>query len=774
MNCYYPSFRSLLLSLAIVLPMCLFGQGSSNMTLLGTWDNDLLPNTGPTFFFNDIWGYHHDNGTEVAIVGSVAFTHFIDVTDPYNPAVIDSFAGGHSSATHRDFKTYSHYAYGVCDQGNSTSSLQIFDLQYLPDSVTKVYDSQAFFTRAHNIFIDTAAARLYVVGGNASPSGVMILDLSVDPANPTLLADHDQGRYTHDIYVRNDTGYHCNGNAGLYIWDYTDPLLPNLLGSLTTYTDKGYNHAAWLNPAGTHIAMADETKNKRIKMVDVTDPAGMSVTSLFESDLLAPVDTQSMAHNPFIYGNYAVISYYEDGVQVFDVSDPASPFRAGYYDTDDYSTNYGGYDGCWGVYPFLPSGLILGLDENHGLFVMHTNFAYPYPMASSISKTDITCHGGADGTVALDASGGSAPYTYAWSNGATTPTLAGLTAGTYSVFIRDRWGNGFNDTITLTEPMPMMSTGAVTEESCSGDDDGAIELSVTGDPGTLSYSFLWGTGETTQDLVGVAAGMYEVTITNDVGCTIADTFEVTVAFLTPTAEAGSDTTHCGDPLTLNATNPVLGFGTWSVGSGSAILDDNGDPNSEAFGFGAGLNSFIWTVENGPCIAEDTVTYDIAFGPTSAFSFSTVLADVSFVDGSADAVTYDWDFGDGMSSTAASPSHSYLASGVYTVCLTTTNDCGSDVVCDSVNVSITSVFGDLNNGSIHVYPNPTDGHFFLENPSISEGWLEVTSLTGALVKRERILNVGKMELDLSSEPEGIYMLKLIGNGLSARGKIAVYH
>src|SRR5690606_38295279 len=67
---------------------------------------------------------------------------------------------------------------------------------------------------------------------------------------------------------------------------------------------------------------------------------------------------------------YIVISYYHDGVQVYDISDPRNPVRAGFYDTYPENTNFSGFQGCWGVYPYLPSGNIIASDITHGLFVL--------------------------------------------------------------------------------------------------------------------------------------------------------------------------------------------------------------------------------------------------------------------------------------------------------------------------------------------------------------------------------------------------------------------
>jgi hypothetical protein len=81
-------------------------------------------------------------------------------------------------------------------------------------------------------------------------------------------------------------------------------------------------------------------------------------------------------HNPFIKDNYIYTSYYQEGVVVFDMTNPDSVKKVAQYDTCpendtiSHGNIYSGYNGCWGVYPFLPSGTIIALDMNNGLFVL--------------------------------------------------------------------------------------------------------------------------------------------------------------------------------------------------------------------------------------------------------------------------------------------------------------------------------------------------------------------------------------------------------------------
>ena len=339
-----------------------------NTSFLGNWNDDNLVNHFVRY--NDIWGYADQSGREYAIIGSRHFTHFIDVTNPESPIEVDRELGG-TSCIWRDYKTFGQYLYGVSDQCNG--GLEIFDLSYLPDSVHKVYDSDFFFNDAHNLFIDTARAKLYACGLDAGTTDLVILDLSTSPDNPSLIKNLNLPEgYVHDLYVRNDTAY-CSHiyTKKLIVYDLSDP---ENIQSLGMYTSPGDNHSNWLSDNGDLLVLADETFDKDVMLLDMTNIEFPDTLSTFRSTLLAPNHTNSIAHNPFFVGNsFIVMSYYDDGLQIFKLDSSMQVHQVGYYDTDTSNVSYSGI-GAWGVYPFLPSGNLLVSDIEHGLFVVSPQF----------------------------------------------------------------------------------------------------------------------------------------------------------------------------------------------------------------------------------------------------------------------------------------------------------------------------------------------------------------------------------------------------------------
>lgn len=344
------------------------GQTSMNLDSLFNWqDPSLVPSSAHANVYNEIWGYAKGE-QEYAIIGTTAGTHIFDVTDPATSTEVvflDAALTG-PQVVHRDYHDYDDYLYIVCDEGAST--LQVADLRFLPDSAPIVYDSDALFPRAHNIFIDTASARMYVCGGTVQ---FAVYSLA-DPENPTLLVNcpsevpfWNSIGYVHDVFVRGDTAYLNAEWRGVFVVDFSDLNDITMLGSLGTYTQQGYNHSGWLMDDQSYYAFADETHGTDVKIVDVSDLTDMEITDTIGSNIAE----HSIPHNLIYHDSYLYISHYFDGLYMYDCSNPASPQLAGYYDTSTEPQLNNVYRGCWGVYPFLPSGNILASDMQSGLWI---------------------------------------------------------------------------------------------------------------------------------------------------------------------------------------------------------------------------------------------------------------------------------------------------------------------------------------------------------------------------------------------------------------------
>ncbi len=349
---------------------------SLNMTALGRWTDP-----DPTVFYNDIWAYVDSAGREYAIMGSSTGTNFIDVTNPRAPRLADYVAGRiNTGAIWRDYKTYSHYAYAVAD-GASGNSLQVFDLQYLPDSVHLVYDNDTMSISAHTCFIDEG--KLYLVNNKrfwaVNYADVDVLSLA-NPAKPTYLSSiylpqNVTNTGGHAASARRDTLFLSGGYGGIFIYDMTNARVPRLITRFGDQTGDIYNHTSWTTTDNQFMVMEEEVPQGRpLLFYDISDIRNPTLLSEYNSE------PNATPHNPFIVQDrYIVSSWYQDGLQVLDMQNRAQPVRIGYYDTypDNDSTaipfsgvGYDGYEGCWGAYPFLPSGNLLASDITYGLFVL--------------------------------------------------------------------------------------------------------------------------------------------------------------------------------------------------------------------------------------------------------------------------------------------------------------------------------------------------------------------------------------------------------------------
>ncbi|MCB9232945.1 MAG: T9SS type A sorting domain-containing protein [Bacteroidia bacterium] len=148
----------------------------------------------------------------------------------------------------------------------------------------------------------------------------------------------------------------------------------------------------------------------------------------------------------------------------------------------------------------------------------------PAALDAGFSVTNVTCNGSEDGMASTSVTGGTPGYTYVWSTGDTTASISGLTPGTYSVTITDQNGCMTADSGSISQPAAIISSGAVTDET-NGAANGAIDLTASG--GTAPLTFSWSNFATTEDISGLTAGTYTVTITDAMGCVHMDTFQVT-------------------------------------------------------------------------------------------------------------------------------------------------------------------------------------------------------------------------------------------------------
>ncbi|MCB0482318.1 MAG: lamin tail domain-containing protein [Flavobacteriales bacterium] len=139
-------------------------------------------------------------------------------------------------------------------------------------------------------------------------------------------------------------------------------------------------------------------------------------------------------------------------------------------------------------------------------------------ITSNYNGKHVSCFGSSDGTASVAVSGGTASYTYLWSNSATTAATTSLSAGSKMVTVTDANGCTASDTVTLLNPTVLTSSTTLDSNvSCNGGADGGVSSSYSGGTGSVTYA--WSNGATTAAITGVGTGTYSVTITDANGCT---------------------------------------------------------------------------------------------------------------------------------------------------------------------------------------------------------------------------------------------------------------
>ena len=340
-------------------PFISLSQDSLNMSLLGSIDYPLTNGI-------DIWGYVDSSDNEYAIVGLRDGVSFVDVTDPTNPD--EKFFIADIYSVWRDIKTWNNYAYVTTESDTGLLIIDLNDLSgntywHVKDFISDNSNDTIHFEAAHNLFIDENGIA-YIFGASnppgqsIPPNGAIILDLNSDPINPTYLGNWND-HYIHDGMVRNDTLWAaCVYYGSAFCIDVLDKSSPNTIASVNT--PNSFTHNVWPSDDGNYIYTTDEQGGAFVTAYNVED-----LNNIYEVDRLQTnPGSNSIPHNSFVDGNFLVTSYYTNGTVVYDITHPDNMVEVAYYDS--YLGSGWGFYGCWGTYPYLPSGNIISSDVNSG------------------------------------------------------------------------------------------------------------------------------------------------------------------------------------------------------------------------------------------------------------------------------------------------------------------------------------------------------------------------------------------------------------------------
>jgi choice-of-anchor B domain-containing protein len=325
-------------------------------------------------------------GKEYALLGASKGMIIMDVTNPDVPKQINQYPGPDN--LWKEIKTYKNYAYVTSEGGQG---LQIVDMSTLPDTTRKY----KFYTgdgaiagklgKIHALHIDVKKGFVYCFGATGiAKGGAVIMDIATDPWNPKYVGMYDTD-YIHDGYAENDTLYGCHIYGGYFsIIDMKDKTKFNVLNTQKTPTN--FTHNAWLSDNHKYIFTTDENTGSYLGSYDISDPKDIKLLDKIRSNLSADAPG-SIVHNTHILNDYAINSYYKDGITIVDCHKPDNLIEVGNFDT--YTIGSGdGFEGCWGVYPFLPSGTIITSNIDEGFDVLTPTYKRACYLEGKVTDKD--------------------------------------------------------------------------------------------------------------------------------------------------------------------------------------------------------------------------------------------------------------------------------------------------------------------------------------------------------------------------------------------------
>ncbi len=377
-------------------------------------------------------------------------------------------------------------------------------------------------------------------------------------------------------------------------------------------------------------------------------------------------------------------------------------------------------------------------------------------LSANFSTANVLCNGQSNGQATVTLSGGTLPFTYLWSSGATTATAEQLAAGTYSVLVTDANNCLVVGSATITEPDALVTAVVnVTNVVCAEDLNGAIELSVTG--GTAPYQTQWSSGQGGQNL---SAGTYSATVTDMNGCSSTQTATI----------VATDNI----PPTLNCPfGPIAGCENEPVSYPQPTVSDNCNLNGEQaeleFGFVSGSVFEVGTT---------TVIYSAkdASGNTSTCAFDVVVqadpvvstqvspetnslgnGSITVAVQSGSPIGFSWTKDGAFFSNEQNLSN--LSEGTYVLTMTTASGCTVTLPPIVVENAVGTSSVDNSLAALRIVPNPARTAFRLDNADPSVIKVGLYDLQGKLTVQFNS-DEAAGEMSVAELPAGLYYVTVL--------------
>jgi hypothetical protein len=367
---------------------------------------------------------------------------------------------------------------------------------------------------------------------------------------------------------------------------------------------------------------------------------------------------------------------------------------------------------------------------------------YPEIIASQVSLSDVTCKGGNNGSVAISLSGGKTPYTYLWSSGETTKNSAKLFAGINNITVTDNIGCKAIKSFTITEPNYYFNINPDSIEiknlNCYHGDDGSIKINSKD---TTLYTIQWISTNSSGliykkgTISGLSAGNYMVTVTDDKACSVSAAFQLHQPYIITIDSTTFTLPINNKPGKINVfASGGSGLFYYSIDGGNSYHNNNGNFDSVPEGrYFVVVKDFTGCVKQGNIINIIKSTYDSGTPPSDTI----IIEDSSIVQ---PPIIID----------TTQPRDSL----------------GSNL---SVKEQIDEEF------VFDIYPNPTGGQFYVEfkNKEKDNFSIQLYNVIGETIYSKQYASKAShvwVELDISNQPKGIYIVQIKGPNLNLKGKV----
>ena len=402
----------------------------------------------------------------------------------------------------------------------------------------------------------------------------------------------------------------------------------------------------------------------------------------------------------------------------------------------------------------------------------------------SAEVTDIACNGMANGQIVATAPGSNSTYTWLNDNNDTISvaagvngpdSISGLDTGAYTLIVTTN--NSIcpvvTQTYSITEPVELATTDAITDPLCFGGNGGDIDLAVAG--GTVPYSYTWSNSSVSQDIGSLVAGSYEITVTDNNGCVITRNFNLTSpAQISIQAYIINEWCDGQENGSISA----------QVSGGVApyqYLWSNGGTDSGISALAVGTYSVTVTDANG--CTTNTSGIEIQAGKLVIAGYTAPSSTIYLGDGglqftniSIGATSYTWDFGNGQSSTVENPLYIFPTPGNYEVTLTAWNGPCSSTNTNVIYVSASVGIAEADATASELIVSESNGMLNLSFGDLDLDRVNVSvhNILGQMVFRYDDLKAphANVVLNLTNLKSGVYIVQVVNWDSSRSRKFTI--